>query len=82
MQAHDVAMHETADKLCGIGTKLAISMCRFEEVSVSDQVRLRQLDQCPVKVLEQQQREISASDQERLKVARSSPSQCTRETTE
>jgi len=41
MQAHAVAMHETADKLCEIGTKLAISMCRFEEVSVSDQVRLR-----------------------------------------
>ena len=29
MQAHDVAMQETADKLCGIGTKLAISMCRL-----------------------------------------------------
>ena len=51
MQAHDEAMHETTDTLCWIGAKSAISMCRFEEVSASDQVRLRQLDQCPVKVL-------------------------------
>ena len=29
MQAHDVAMHETDDKLCGIRTKLAIPMCRL-----------------------------------------------------
>ena len=29
MQAHDVAMHETDDKLCGIRTKLAIPMRRL-----------------------------------------------------
>ena len=29
MQAHDVAMHETAEKFGGIWTKLAISMCRL-----------------------------------------------------
>ena len=29
MQAHDVAMHETAEKLCWIWTIMAISMCRL-----------------------------------------------------
>ena len=48
MQAHDVAMHETDDKIVWDNDQVGHS---HAQVSVSDQVRLRQLNQCPVKVL-------------------------------
>ena len=40
---------------------------QLEKISLSDQDRLRWLDQGPVKILGKLQREISASDQERLR---------------
>ena len=32
MLAHNAAMHETAEKLCGIWTKMAISILQVEEL--------------------------------------------------